>query len=181
MTIPIRNDDQILAARAFFTGLDGRAGVFEAGPLDLRRVPWQVDQYGRKISPKTARRPQLDGTVFADPPLLVQSLVTAVAGVNVGLGSTNFAITVIKGSPPKAGNYFEVGGRLYMITQAYGTADQTTTVAIRPPLRTAVFAGYPVALVSPRGPFRLASDDLGGLDLDLGRFATLQLELVEAF
>ncbi|MFC5423680.1 GNAT family N-acetyltransferase [Bosea eneae] len=55
------------------------------------------------------------------------------------------------------------------------------TVEFRPPLRATVADLEPVELIAPKAPMRLASDDTAAMELDLGRFATLQLDLVEAF
>ncbi|PZR86360.1 MAG: hypothetical protein DI537_28710 [Stutzerimonas stutzeri] len=62
-----------------------------------------------------------------------------------------------------------------------GGGGGAATVEFRPPLRATVADLEPVELIAPKAPMRLASDDTAAMELDLGRFATLQLDLVEAF
>lgn len=178
LTIPVHRDEQVLAARALLAGLDGRAGTLLAGPHDGRRANWPVDRYGRRITPRRVRRPQLDGTSCADAPDLVPSLILATLAAPAALRATNAEITVHRGSSLRAGQYFGIGDRLHLITAVTAIDGDANSVTFRPPLRAAALANAQVDIVAPRTSMRLASDDTG-LALDLLRFGTLQLDLVE--
>lgn len=181
LSLPVHSDAQILALRALLAGLDGRSGTLLVGPRDCRRVPWAVDAYGRKISPKLRRNPSLDGTPYADAPNLADTLVVATLSGAHAIGATTAVIAVATGSPPKPGNYFEIASRLYLITEVTAQVGINTTVKFRPRLRADAAAGAVVDLVSPVCTMRLADDASGWPDLDLGRFADVSLNLVEAF
>ncbi len=54
-------------------------------------------------------------------------------------------------------------------------------VSIRPWLRADYPAGGVIEMGSPFGTMRLASDDTGAMELQLSRYGTVTIELVEAF
>lgn len=90
-------------------------------------------------------------------------------------------IMVTKGARLVPGHYFSIAGRLHLVTRVLDASGGAATVEFRPPLRATVADLEPVELIAPKAPMRLASDDTAAMELDLGRFATLQLDLVEAF
>jgi len=54
------------------------------------------------------------------------------------------------------GDYFEIGGALYIIT-----GKTASTLDIMPPLRTAISASTSLDFTKPKGTWRLASNDIG--------------------
>jgi hypothetical protein len=181
LSIPISRDEQVLAWRALVAGLDGRAGTVLVGPTDARRAPWGTDAYGRVLSPSLYRRRHLDGTPFADPPDLAESLITATLAAEAAIRAASITIRVTQGSAPSPGNYLEIANRLHIVTAILGQSGQDTACQIRPGLRASAAAGAAVRLVSPKCEMRLASDETGDLELQLARFGTVAVELVEAF
>ena len=68
-------------------------------------------------------------------------------------GATNVTGTV--SSHVEVGDYFEVGGALYILT-----AENASTLDIMPPLRTAISSSTPLDFTLPKGEWRLASNDI---------------------
>lgn len=180
LTIPIRRDEQVLAARALLAALDGRAGTLLVGPCDGRRANWPVDRYGRKLTPGFYRRRELDETPYEDPIGIPSAAISASLAEAAAIRATTCSIDVGYGSPLRAGQYFGVGQRLHVITGITATDGTVQTVTFRAPLRAAAAVDAPIELRKPVTSMRLASDDTGALDLSLSRFATLQLDLIEA-
>lgn len=68
-------------------------------------------------------------------------------------GATNVTGTV--NSSVEVGDYFEVGGALYILT-----AENASTLDIMPPLRTAISSSTALDFTLPKGEWRLASNDI---------------------
>ena len=68
-------------------------------------------------------------------------------------GATNVTGTV--SSHVEVGDYFEVGGALYILT-----AENASTLDIMPPLRTAISASTALDFTVPKGEWRVASNDI---------------------
>jgi hypothetical protein len=68
-------------------------------------------------------------------------------------GATNVTGTV--SSHVEVGDYFEVGGALYILT-----AENASTLDIMPPLRTAISSSTALDFTLPKGEWRLASNDI---------------------
>lgn len=175
--IPIKNDDAILAWRAFHIGLRGRAGTVLVPAFDWFRANWPVDAYGRTLDPTFTRRKRLDGTQFEDPEIPPQSQVNATFAAAAARRSTTVQITVSQGSAIRAGQYFSPApGRLHLITAIVNA----TTFSIMPPLRDAVTMGQAVDFTRPTCEMRLTSDDEGRLDLEVARWGFVDLNFVES-
>lgn len=181
-TFPVVREEWIVSLRGFIAALDGRAGEVEVPVFDYYTAK---DINGRRLSPRegAALNDRGDGPLFFDNSAfgqLSETLVTVAA--NAALRATR--ITVTAEAPwmvPRPGQYFGIGTRLYMAVRVYrATEESPWTVDFRPPLRAAVTAGEKVITDRPVCTMRLASDDGGALDLDLGRFGSTTLEFVEA-
>lgn len=72
---------------------------------------------------------------------------------NGAKGATNVTGTV--NSSVEVGDYFEVGGALYILT-----AENVGTLDIMPPLRTAITTSTTLDFSLPTGTWRLASNDI---------------------
>lgn len=175
---PVMTDDQILAFRGWLFGMQGRAGTCLVPVFgEERRANWPRDELGRVVSPETARRNRLDGTQFADPAEPAQTQISARLRTAAPRRATTLQIELLQGSPIRPGQYFSFNGRLHVITAALGGE----AYAIRPPLREAAGQGWFLNLSAPVCEMRLASDDSGELELQLGRWGFVDLEFVEAF
>ncbi|MGY2052967.1 hypothetical protein [Methylobacterium sp. JK268] len=188
LTIPCHTKARILAARRVIAY--GRAQTWLVGPWEYSRVPWATDAYGRLITPDLLRRPSLDGTPFADAgaTAIADTLVPATVASAAALNATTLTLARTLGTvfrdpdvvsttlgDLEPGMLFGIAGRLHAIVEVGGA-----TVSFRPWLRAAAPAGTPVDLVSPQCTMRLASDDTGPLELQLSRFGTITLDLIEA-
>ena len=85
---------------------------------------------------------------------------------------------------------FSIGNRLHMIVDLPSgeLADPSVqgppgaiAATIRPWLRADYADGTPLEFGKPLGTMRLATDDTGAMELQLSRFGTVSLDLVEAF
>lgn len=179
--VPITEDDQVLAARAFADALAGKANAALVPTFDGLRLSWPVDGYGRVLHPGTTRRRQLDGTAFADPAIPAASEILATVNANAGLNATQIAINVTQGEPLKAGQFFGIGERLHRIKALVGAAGTVQSVAIVPPLRAAAPAGTVVRITRPVCRMKQVADDGGIGTLDMLRFADVTLEFREDF
>jgi hypothetical protein len=179
-TFQINTDALVLAFRAFVLSMRGRANNVDLPAFDLARAPWALDAQGRKMTPAYARHPKLDGTIYADPPNLRESLIEAVVSEDVDLNGTSIVVDMVKGSAPQPGQLFSIGRRLYSILDV---ADEGPfTLTIWPWLREDVAAGAAVNFAAPICEMRFASDN-EGVDalksLSLMRFATVTLSFDE--
>lgn len=81
---------------------------------------------------------------------------------------------------PEPGMYFSIGNRLYLIgTVGYAGIIRTYTATFVPALRADADVETVVEFSRPRCLMKLTSDDTGKMDLDMLRFATIQLNFVE--
>lgn len=176
LTIPAFGRDRICALRRVVAL--GRSQVWSVGPYERPRAPWPIEPVvGGAV---TDRTPGL-----AQPPLAFSLMLDAAAN------AAAIAIRRDRGGLLAPGMIFSIGGRLHVIV-GLTTADPADPasglaipggvgVAIRPWLRTDLPAGTPIAFGAPVGTMRFASDDTGALDLQLSRYGTVTLDLVEAF
>lgn len=166
VALSIHTDEQVLALRALVAGLDGQAGTVAVPVFDARRAPWPLDLAGRKITPRLAAS-------GLDPSIRYRLAATAARG------ATSIAVLREHGSPLLPGQYFSIDGHLHLIV-ASTSATHATTLTIRPALRVSAAANTTLELARPVSVMRLANNDEGAADLNLGRFADLTLNFVEA-
>jgi hypothetical protein len=154
LTVPLRGPG-VLAWRALTAGLRGRAGAVLVPACEGSRAPWPVDAYGRR-----------------------QAAIEFRVASSAALGDTALTLTRVAGSALLPGMMFSIGERLYAVT-AVGGGPDAFAVAIAPGLRAAAFAGQLAEFARPVCRMRLASDDEGAADIDLGRHATVSASFVE--
>ncbi|KNY21601.1 hypothetical protein AKJ13_15215 [Methylobacterium sp. ARG-1] len=176
MSIPCFKRQQILAMRRVIAL--GRTQLWYVGPYERGRAPWPVEPIlGGLLTDRDAGAPQ---------PVMDFSLAVPAA--------MNDTVTTVRrnaGNYLAAGMIFSIGGRLHVITAITG-ADPGSPgsglavpggidIEIRPWFRADYAAGTPIYFATPVGVMRLASDDTASLELQLSRYGTVTVELVEAF
>lgn len=97
----------------------------------------------------------------------------ASGGTVTGSGQTGFTL-VTSSSGLQAGDWFQIGYRLYMVTGASGG-----TLTIWPPLRESPAGGAALVIDNPKGLFRLAGNSRK-IVTDDQRFASITFEIEEA-
>ncbi|MCJ2132445.1 hypothetical protein [Methylobacterium sp. E-045] len=190
MTIPVNTREKVLAMRAMLASLDGRAGTLLVGPCEGHRVPWFVDPLtgGAIVTSQgdrdAARDPAWDAN--ADTSADLDFRLFANAAMNV----TQVTIQRVRGGLLIPGMLFGIGQRLHILAALTGpdpvdagglAAPGTVGAVIRPWLRGDYPAGTALEFAKPRCLMRRASDDDAEIELQLSRFGTVILDLVEAF
>lgn len=175
LEVPLHTSAKIRAMRSLLARLDGRANAVRVGPCDCRN--------GNRVAPRVDGIPYSDDTRHSDGAGFAQGGVApgirdpAAAGattVRIDLGSTIL--------PVQPGSYIGLGGYLHIVVGVTPRpADEAADLDIRPRLRTALAAGAAVEWCHPRLPMRLAADDSGWFDLQLARYGTASLDLIEVF
>ncbi|MDB5620764.1 hypothetical protein [Tardiphaga sp.] len=181
--IPIRTPDAVLALRAFLLSMRGRLNTVALPAIDGGRAPWEVDRFGRRQTPGHARDrfKSLDGTAFAAPAGLADTLITAKVAAAASAIDTELTIAMVKGSAPQPGHLFSIGPRLYAIESVAG--DGPYDLTIWPWLREDVAISAAVNFTSPVCKMRFQTDNEGIetlKSLNLFRFGTVTLNFDEA-
>lgn len=182
LTIPCMTRAANLAMRRVLAM--GRIQPWRVGPIETTRAPWNVDLVGGGITDgRAARRPDL---YIGDQAPTLDFALAAAASANAAV----LAVRRDRGGTLEPGMMFALGDRLHVIVGLdgetgtpgrQGPAGTVMTVAIRPWLRADHAAGAALAFARPCGTMRFAADDTGVLELQLARFGTVSLDLVEAF
>lgn len=184
LTVPCNTDAKVLAMRGVLAGLDGRSGVLLVGPIEVRRAPWFVDPLtgGRITYGEGTRDATIDPAYAANPDTraALDFRTSAAAQMN----ATSLTLRRYRGGSIGVGQFFSINDRLHMVAGLVsgdpGT-DAPQTITLRPWLREAIPNDSGIEFGAPRGRMRLASDDTASMELALSRFATVTLDLVEAF
>lgn len=174
LTFPLFTRETILAFRAWLAQMEGRANYTMIGPCDCSN--------GNSLIPAIHDIPYSDQSRHTDGAGFMQGGVPPYVSVPAAAGATQ--ITILNGStalPVLAGSFMGVGGYFYVVVGATPQPDETTILDIRPKLRAAVAADAEVEWCDARGPFRLLNDDSGVFDLQLGRYGTAVVDLVEFY
>lgn len=180
-TVQIRTREEILAARAMFAKLMGKAQVILVPFFDGKRVSWPVDRWGRTLNPKRTRRRELDGTIYQDPAIPTESEIVSVVVNEAAARSVTIDVEVTQGGPPLPGQHFGIDDRGYIIRDVHHLSSDLYNLEFFPPLRAVAGIGDGVKFTDPVCAMNQVSDDQGILELDTLRFTTLSLEFVEAF
>jgi hypothetical protein len=181
--VPVRSRDQMLAMRTMLATLRGRAGTIALPLNENRFAPWRTDQYGRRFTPKYVRTRPLDGSPYADPANINDTLITAtvINAASWTASTLNLRITV--GDPPRPGNRFSIKARLYEIGTVTALGGTDYTVTVWPWLRFAVAAGAVADFTTPVCEMRLMTDDQGQdamQSLEVMKYASPVLQFEEA-
>lgn len=180
MTIPLRSDDAILELRALT--LDGRAAELLIGPYDQRRAPWGTEPItGLAITPGRRERAITVYPDYVGMPA-VTGLPTFALAQNAALNATQITVTRARGGLLRRGMFFSIGDRLHAIRSISGENGGAGPIdlTIRPWLLDDYGAGTALNFVDPRCVMRPATDDTARAALELMRFGTTTLDLVEA-
>jgi hypothetical protein len=185
MTLPIRNNTQVLAVRALRSQLKGRANPAVLPNFDGRRLSWPVEAgTGRVMTPRIAHQLDgtygLEGTAYAGPEIPAAAQIHATVQTSAAVGASQIAINMTQGGPILAGQQFGLSSqRLYEISEIVSVVGAVTTVNIWPPLRAAAAATQVVQFHRAWCLMRCEnmSEQLQGLETL--RFAELNLTFVE--
>lgn len=161
----------------------GRTQLWYVGPYEFERAPWGVDPLTGALITYANQQPGA-----AEP---YDQAVNFVLAAGTSVGDTVIAVTRSRGGLLKPGMTFSINGRLHTIVDLT-TADNPQPgtgaalkgnigLSIRPTLRFAYPSGAIVEFGKPIGTMRLASDDTAAMELQLSRYGTVTVELVEAF
>jgi hypothetical protein len=181
--VPVRNREQMMAMRAMLGNLRGRTGTIALPAYENRYAPWRTDQYGRRFTPKYVRTRALDGTAYADPANINDTLITATVRDAAAAMADAIYVRMTTGAAPQPGNRFSINARLYEIGAVAAAGGVDYAVAIWPWLRFATAAGTVVDFTTPVCEMRLISDDQGQdamQSLDVMKYAAPVLQFEEA-
>lgn len=190
LTIPVHTPAKVLAFRALLAALDGRAGTVLVGPIEVTRAPWFIDPLtGGRITYRRGARDAAIDPAYDTNPDTSADLDFRVSGA-AALNATALTIQRVRGGLLLPGMKFSIADRMHVITAltTLDPADPATGLAVpgtigiqfRPWLRAAAPAGGLIEFGTPRCVMRLASDDTGALELQLSRYGSVTLDLVEA-
>lgn len=184
LSIPCWEPEHVRALRRVVAM--GRPQTWLVGPYEVERAPWNVDFIGGKI---TYAQGEKDGPAWeagTDTSSILNFQLYGAAALN----DPGLSILRVKGGVLEPGMLFSLGGRLHIISAldgetgtpgGQGAANALLGVYIRPWARAAYPVATPVEFGRPVCTMRLASDDTGALELQLSRYGTVTVELVEAF
>ena len=184
MSLPIFDIEGVLEMRALRSQLKGRANPAILPNFDGQRLSWPVDAATSLVlTPRVAHELAgtlgLEGTPYAGPEIPAAAQINATMAAAT-LRATTVAITLTQGGPILAGQQFGIGfQRLYEIGKIVSVVGAVTTVNIWPPLRAAATAGTVVQFMRPKCLMRCLNLDDETRQLELLRFATLNLDFVE--
>lgn len=179
LTMPVLTNESILSWRAFISMMEGRAGTC--------LVP-KWDNYGvRNVNGREFNEAPIaaygNDTLNFDLSGFGQSddVVHSQLQVPVAAGATRLRLIINDGDGPRPGQYIGIGQRLYMVQAAWQeTETGPLHVQIWPRLRASAVMAEPVILDRPVCLMRFANDQTGELELDMGRWGSPGIELVEA-
>ena len=183
LTIPCFTREKVMAMRRVIAL--GRTQTWSVGPVETTRAPWNIDLVGGKITyGRAAKQPDIY-IGDQDPKLLFQ------VADDAALNATLLIAYRFRGGVLEPGMMFSIAGRLYSLVDLpageLGTAPGTQglpgriLLSLRPWLRAAAVSGDAIEFGAPVGTMRLASDDTGAMELQLSRYGTVTVDLVEAF
>ena len=172
LSIALFNRDAILAHQMLLAQLDGRANAV--------RLPFCLGTNGARVLPLLNGLPYAGKDLWLRPGLRREDLgVAPKVRVTARAGATEIVIDPGTLSGFQAGVAFGLGERLYLCTEYHGGA--VATIKFRPKLRFQINAGTLVVWKSPRCIMRLASDDSGLADIQIGRYGTATFDFVEVW
>lgn len=164
----LARDANISALRALLAKVEGRAQPIYVGPYDYAYGPPRR----ASVSPTTLY-------TFAGPYLFTggyyfeSSISDCTLAADASEGATEISITNSVTAPIRAGDYFELAGRLHILEELSGTAAK-----IWPALRANYSSGQKVEISDPRMVAYLDGD--ASIQMQYGRWGETTLEFVEA-
>jgi hypothetical protein len=176
MEIRIATQPQIRLARALAALSQGRAGVWRVCIGDCGRGPGAMP--GWSLPPSDV--PHSDDAPFSDG----APYRGEIAGARLGAAAAVRATTIMVQMDaavfvPEPGQHLTLDDGLHRIAAAEPQGAGLHRLTIAPPLRRASAAGARVILDRPTGLFRLAKDDALDFSLDLQKFGSLSVDMIE--
>jgi hypothetical protein len=144
----------------------------------------------QEASPWQAFLAELDGaaqTFFANDPAATIPQGTGSGVPLVDGGGQSGSQLITNGWSPsqtvlKAGDYFQIGSELKMITaNAVSDISGSATLKFKPALRSIPADNAPLIVTNPHCVMRLVDDEQTSWHVDESRFYTLQFSAIEAF
>lgn len=181
LNIPCWEPEHTLAMRRLIAL--GRAQAWAVGPYEYDRAPWNIDFIGSKIT--YAQALSNPAVYFGDQSASLDFRLFGPALMNAPI----IAVKRNRGGVLRPGMIFSIGDRLHTIVDlsgepgspgGQGAPNTVMNLTIRPWLRADYADGTALEFGTPRGTMRLASDDTGAMELQLSRYGTVAVDLVEA-
>lgn len=171
--LPIHNAAGARSIRVVKAKLQGRFNYLRTRVCDRYRISRREVGAVNGEVPYSDSAFHSDGTGFA----LAQPNTELLSGATRG-STTITALALPLAGAMTAGVFFSINEYLYQVEdwEADGAA---ISIKFSPPLRAAVYEGDTVDF-DAKAIWNLESDDTGRLDLRLGRFGAVELNLVEA-
>ncbi len=170
--------------RGLLARLRGRSGTVLAPFFDCRHTPGGLQAFadpdGYANAYGAGGVPFDDDATFDDGALWGAQVVAAKLDLAVAAQATEAYINVISAHSIRPGHYFSIGYRAYVVCEVLAVAGTQHRVTFWPPAREAAAALAEVQFDRPSCVMRLAADDGAWPDLQLLRFASPVLDLVEA-
>lgn len=176
LTLVARSEAEKASWRGFLAELDGRANAFWLGPWCCIPLPVAA----RFSYVEDTQIPHSDGTLHADDTGYANSPPEFTLASGIGPFASLITVNQL-GWPAgwRVGDYFMLDGRLRIVTGVMNTSAGSSTLRFRPPVARTLPAGSRVIL-GGQAAMKL-TDELGGaLSNDLGRSATVGLDLLES-
>ncbi len=178
LTLPVLTEESVLAWRAFVSLMEGRAGTCLVPKWERYGVR---NMNGREFDQQPVAEYGEDTLNFDLSGFAQSEFNHAQLHVPAAAGATQLRLIINDGDGPRPGQYIGIGQRLYMVQSAWQeTETGPLRVQIWPRLRASAVMAERVILDRPVCLMRFATDQTGELELDMGRWGTAGLELVEA-
>lgn len=178
IAFPINNIGRARSWRAIQAQLEGRFGYLRTRICDQYRIGRNAVGAWSALNPI----PHSDDAFFSDFSGYALAQPQSEVQASAGRGATSLRIMAsdLNGAM-SAGVFFSVNDWLYVATdwQLAGNAEEFIDIQFKPPLRTAVTAGDMVDF-DAKAIWNADTDDAGRLQLRLGRFGEVELNLTEA-
>ncbi|HEV2557965.1 MAG TPA: hypothetical protein VGU45_05005 [Microvirga sp.] len=177
LDLDLRKEEAVLSLRALVAQLEGRAGTVLVPKWEMY-APKAAN--GRRFNQITAA-PYDGGVLNFDLSGWGQGEMThAELAAPAARGATQISVTMLDGAGPRPGQYFGIGGRLYLVAARWRvTEDSPVQIRFWPRFREAATTGERVILDRPVCLMRLADDASGELTLELLRWGSTSLDFVE--
>lgn len=174
LTVPLYTPQTIRAMRSLLAKLDGRANGVRVRVCDCVNGNTLIPTiHDIRYSDKSRHSDTAGFMQGGTPPTIAADAAVGAAQIVILNGSTEL--------PVLEGSFLGVGGHLYVVVGVTPEEDETTTLDIRPRLRTAIAVDDEVEWCNPTVPMRLTADDSGAFELQLSRTGVATLDLVEIY
>lgn len=175
VNVPIRNADEIRSLRVTVSKLKGRYNYLRLNLCDQYRITRKdvgAVNPGKSWVPFSDDAPFSDGVGFALARVNSPVMIAAAEGADiVYIRASDFAGTMT------AGVFFSIDGWLYLV-DGWDLIGSNYRIQFSPPLRRPATVSS-TADFSARSIWILTDDEVGRLDLQIGRLGTVTFDLIE--